>query len=579
MENIATNTYFQTPIDNKCYSCYNVDTMFIDSSKSVQRGKIYIRHLLRDSYRDKIDGKVKHRTLGNLSHCSDAEISAIKLALKNKGNLANLGNIKDIKQKQGLRIGVVYTLKIIAERVGLTKALGATREGKLGLWQVMARFIDQGSRLSAVRLAESHATCDILGLEAFNEDHLYANLAWLSSHQEEIEKRLFRSHYGHNPPQLFLYDVSSTYLEGMPNSLSAFGYNRDGKRGKPQLVFGLLTGPDGTPVAVRVFAGNTADTGTVAEQIRILAKSFGVEGVTLVAGTHEVGGGMLKQSQITQLNEAHFHYITAITKPQIKTLLREGVFQMGLFEDNICEVASEGVRYILRRNPERVKEIAASRENKFSTVQRLLEQRNSYLAGHPRASAKVAHRELEARIKKLEIDGWVKVVEKGSVLAIEIDEEAKREQATLDGCYVIKTDLPVEIAAAEIVHERYKDLALVEHAFRTFKRDLLEIQPTYVRTEASTRGHVFVVMLAYLLERELNRYWHGLELTIAEGIDRLGTLCGTEIEIGQERYQTVPEATGSCKQLLNAANIKLPEVLPLTKTHVATRKKLVPARY
>jgi transposase len=547
--------------------------MFVDSSKSVQRGKTYVRHLLRDSYRDKADGRIRHHTLANLSHCSEAEIAAIKLALANKENLATLGNIQEIKSKQGLRIGLVYTLKTVAERVGLTKALGPTPEGKLALWQVMARFIDQGSRLSAVRLAESHATCDLLGLEAFNEDHLYNNLAWLSKHQEAIEKRLFRKHYGHTPPQLFLYDVSSTYLEGMHNILAAFGYNRDRKKGKPQLVFGLLTGPDGTPVAVRVFAGNTTDGETVAEQVRILVRSFGVEGVTLVGDR-----GMLKQPQIAKLNEAHFHYITAITKPQIRTLLKEGVFQLGLFEDNICEVASEGVRYILRRNPERAGEIAANREDKLSSVNRFLSQKNSYLAEHPRARVKVAQREIDTRIKKLDIENWVKTVSQDSKLTLEIDEAARRELAELDGCYVIKTDLPVAAAIAETIHERYKDLALVEQAFRTFKRELLEVQPTYVRTEASTRGHVFVVMLAYLLERELNKYWHGLELTKAECIDRLGSLCGIEMELGQQSYQTVPEATGDCKKLLDAANIKLPPILPLTKTHVATRKKLVPTR-
>lgn len=547
--------------------------MFIDSSKSVLGGKTYTRHLLRDSYRDKVSGKVRHHTIANLSHYPEAEIEAIKLALANKGNLAYLRNIKDIKSRQGLRVGVVYTLKTVAERVGLTKALGATQGGKLALWQVMARLMDQGSRLSAVRLAESHGACDILGLEGFKEDHLYANLAWLAEHQEAIEKRLFRQHYGNTPPQLFLYDVSSTYLEGMQNVLAAFGYNRDGKKGKQQLVFGLLTGPDGTPVAVRVFAGNTSDRETVPEQVRILAKTFGVAGVTLVGDR-----GMLKLPQIAKLNQVDFHYITAITKPQIRTLIKSGVFQMSLFDDNICEVDADGVRYVLRRNPERVKEIAMNRENKLSTINRLLGEKNSYLVSHPRASVKIAQRDIEARIKRLEIDSWVKTATKDSGLALEVDEEAKREAAELDGCYVIKTDLPVAAATAEVIHDRYKDLALVEQAFRTFKRDLLEIQPTYVRTEASTRGHVFVVMLAYLLERELNRYWHGIELTKAECIDRLGSLCGTVMELGDKSYQVIPEATGDCKRLLDAAGIKLPDVLPVAKIHVATRKKLLKTR-
>jgi transposase len=548
-----------------------VVTMFIDSASSIQRGKTYIRHLLRDSYRE--NGKVKHRTLANLSQCSAEEIAAIKLALKNKGHLADLGNIQELKTRVGMRIGAVYCLKTLAERTGLLKALGNTQEGKLALWQVLARLIGQGSRLRSVRLAESHAACDILGLEAFNEDHLYANLGWLSEQQESIEKRLFKQRYGNIQPQLFLYDVTSSYLEGMHNILAAFGYNRDGKKGKMQLVIGLLEGPDGTPLAVRVFEGNTPDTQTVEEQVSVLAKSFGVTGITLVGDR-----GMIKQPEIKQINAQFFHYITAITKPQIKKLLREGVFQMSLFEDKLCEIDDEGIRYILRRNPERAKEMIASREDKLSAVKKLLDQKNRYLLEHPRATVEVAQKEVQTKIKKLQIVDWVKVASQGSQLELEINEEARRETAELDGCYVIKTDLPVAAATAETIHARYKDLTLVEEAFRTFKRGLLNVQPTYVRTGASTKGHVFVVMLAYLLQRELDKYWHELDMTVAEGIDELGSIRGTEIELQQAAYQTVPEATGLSQQLLAALNIQLPKVLPLRKVHVATRKSLVRER-
>ena len=545
--------------------------MYVDTAYSTQRGKTYPRHLLRESFRE--NGKVKHRTLANLSHCTDEEIAALKLALKHKGNLAKLGSIAEIKAKQGVRIGAVFCLSTIAERVGLGKALGRDREGRLGLWQVLSRLIDQGSRLSAVRLAESHAAGDILGLDAFNEDDLYRNLAWLSDQQEGIEKRLFRQRYGGATPQLFLYDVTSSYLEGVQNVLAAFGYNRDKKKGKMQLVIGLLTGSDGTPVAVRVFEGNAADTQTVAEQVRILASIFGVEAVTLVGDR-----GVLKQTKINLLSDKRFHYITAITKPQIKKLLREGEFQIGLFEEKICEVESDGVRYILHRNPERAKEVARNRESKLDRIKKLMSKKNLYLTGHCSAKVEVAQREVKEKAKQLKVEGWVKVVSNGRILELVIDEVAREEAAQLDGCYVIKTDLGTEIATSETIHDRYKDLAQVERAFRTFKSGHLEVRPTFVRTEASTRGHVFVVMLAYLLERELDKYWRGLEVTVAEGIDELGSLRGTELAIGQATCQKVPEPMGLNKQLLDAANIKLPEILPLRKVHVATRKKLVSER-
>jgi transposase len=545
--------------------------MYVDTAYSTRRGKSYPRHLLRESFRE--NGKVKHRTLANLSQCTDEEIAALKLALKHKGNLANLGSITEVKTKQGMRIGAILCLKALAERIGLARALGYHRQGRLALWQIMARLIGQGSRLSAVRLAESHAACDLLGLDVFNEDHLYSNLAWLAEQQEGIEKRLFRQRYGNIPPQLFLYDVTSSYLEGVQNVLAAFGYNRDRKKGKMQLVIGLLTGPDGTPLAVRVFEGNTPDTKTVAEQVRILASTFGIERVTMVGDR-----GMLKQTGINLLSNKKLHYITAITKPQIKKLLREGVFQMELFDEKLCEVECDGVRYILRRNPERAKELADNREDKLSKLRRLLNRKNIYLAEHPGAKIEVAQRDVGEEVSQLKIDEWVKVVSDGRILELVVDKVVKMEVAELDGCYVIKTDLPREAATAELVHERYKDLAQVEQAFRTFKSGHLEVRPTFVRTEASTRGHVFVVMLAYLLERDLDKHWRHLEVTVAEGIDELGSVRGTEITIGQAACQKVPEPRGLNKQLLDAANIKLPEILLLREMHVATRKKLVSER-
>ena len=541
--------------------------MYVDTSHR----KTNTRYLLRDSFRE--DGKVRHRTIANLSSCSQAEIAAIKLALKHKGDLSHLVSIKEVKTREGMRIGAVYSLKVIADRTGLTRALGNDRQGKLALWQVQARLMDQRSRLRAVRLAESHAACDVLGLQAFNEDHLYGNLAWLAERQEVIEKRLFRQRYGSIPPQLFLYDVTSCYQEGVQNILAAFGYNRDGKDGKMQLVIGLLTGPEGAPAAVRVFAGNTSDTKTVPEQIRILAQSFGVKDVTLVGDR-----GMLKQTQIDLLNGEHFHYITAITKPQIEKLLRGGVFQMGLFEEKLAEVADGGVRYILRRNPERARELAGSREAKLTKVKALVDEKNLYLAQHPRARVSIARRDVREKIEQLKIQDWARVKSRQSTLELVIDDAALKEAAKLDGCYVIKTDLSTEMAGTKTVHDRYKDLAEVERAFRTFKNGHLEVRPTFVRTELSTRGHVFVVMLAYLVERELEQYWRGLETTVAEGIDELGSLRGVELAIGQAACQKVPEPTGLTKQLLDAADIRLPEVLPLRRVHVATRKKLVSQR-
>ena len=232
--------------------------MYIDTSHITRGGKTYTRHLLRESYR--ANGKVLHRTIANVSHCSAAEIEAMRLALRHKEALEHLGTIQDaVTLKQGVSFGAVWTVYHVARRLRIEQALGTTREGKLALWQVMARVIDQGSRLSAVRLAMSHAACDVLGLGTFDEDTLYENLDWLAAAQAAVEDRLFAQRTKTKPVNLFLYDVTSSYLEGTHNELAAFGYNRDGKKGKRQIVIGLLCDEDGHPVSIEVFPGNTQD--------------------------------------------------------------------------------------------------------------------------------------------------------------------------------------------------------------------------------------------------------------------------------------------------------------------------------
>ena len=548
-----------------------IATMYIDTSKSVQRGKTYYRHLLRENYRE--DGKIKHRTLVNLSSLPDKVIAAMKLALKHKDDLSALVNVTNIETAQGMRIGAVFCLQAIAVRLGLVKALGTDRQGKLALWQVLARLIDQGSRLSAVRLAERHGVCDILGLDRFHEDHLYANLSWLSENQEMIEKRLFKQRYGAAHPKLFLYDVTSSYLEGTCNAFGAFGYNRDGKKGKQQIVVGLLVDSEGVPVSVRVFEGNTQDVKTVGDQISALVKRFGVEEVIFVGDR-----GMLKQPQLNLLEDHRFHYITAITKTHIRKLLKDGVFQMELFDEDLGEIESEGVRYVFRRNPQRAEEISMNRGDKLKNLQRLLDQKNVYLAGHGRSKAEIAVKKVMAYAHKLKLQDWIEVNVDERRLTLHFNRQTCDEASRLDGCYVIKTDLPTGDVPAGMIHDRYKDLAQVEWAFRTFKQGHLDIHPTFVQTEASTQGHVFVIMLAYLLERELYRCWQDMDITVAEGIDELGSLRGVEITIGDVTCQKVPRPVGLSEKLLLAAGVRLPDVLPLRQIHVATRKKLTDGR-
>jgi transposase len=549
--------------------------MFLDDQRYTQSGKTYRRVLLRNSYR--VEGKVRHTTIANLSQCSDEEIDAIKLALKYKGDLKKIIDVQErVKTRQGLSVGAVWVLNQLARRLGISKALGNSREAKLALWMVLASVIEQGSRLSATRMAKRHAVCDILHLDAFCEDDLYEAMDWLHDHQQKIEKSLFTHRYADvGTPQFYLYDVTSSYLEGDQNELGERGYNRDGKKGKKQIVIGLMTDKEGWPICVEVFEGNTNDTKTVKNQIKKMADRFGVEKVTLVGDR-----GMIKSTQISDLSDEHFHYITAITKVQIEKLVKDGVFQMSFFDEKLCEVSHEGVRYILRRNPIRAQEIAKLRESKLIRLNKLAAKQNTYLAEHPRAKVEVARKQCLVKSQTMRIDRWTTVKAEGRTVNVEVNLDKRDNESRLDGCYVLKTDLSADIASTQTVHNRYKDLGEVEFAFRTMKTTLLEMRGIFVRRANRTRAHVFIIMLGYLLSYQLRRLWYDVELTVEEGIRELASICSVEVVSpdGKLSYQTIPEPRELGKTLLVKTGMSLPDAIPSLNVNVDTRKKLVSER-
>jgi hypothetical protein len=304
--------------------------------------------------------------------------------------------------------------------------------------------------------------------------------------------------------------------------------------------------------------------------VKKASQRFGCEQVTFVGDR-----GMIKSGQVEDLARAGFHYITAITKPQIETLLKAGVLQMDLFDTAVCEVEHESVRYVLRRNPLRAEQLAASRADKQARVERLRGERNDYLARHPRAKLATAEKAVRAKIAQLKIEAWLQVEGDGRSLKLTVNQPALEEISRLDGCYVIKTDLPESAASKQQVHDRYKDLAEVEQAFRTCKTTHLETRPIYVRTAEHTRGHVLVVMLAYLVRRELSRAWAPLDVTVEEGLLQLHSVVSTELKLdGRGGCLRIPSPNPATRKLLDALAIHLPEALPRNETRVDTWKKL-----
>ena len=559
--------------------------MYIFKSSWTNRsGKSYRSIWLKESFRE--NGKVKSRYILNLKDWSDEAICHLQAALDSchktnnpcltdsmPGNSMSMQiSPQQISIEQGLSVGALFTIHQIALRLGIPAALGNDFQSKLALWQIYARVLEQGSRLSAVRMAKLHAAISILNFKrSFTENDLYDNLKWLEQNQKSIEDKLFARRYSNKgaTPNLFLYDVTSSYLEGEKNELAQFGYNRDKKKGKLQIVIGLLCDNEGIPVSIEVFEGNTQDPKTVLSQIKKVRNRFGCEKVTFVGDR-----GMLKSASLDDLKEAEFAYITAITRPQMETLIKSGILEYGLFDKNLYEVDCDGIRYIFRRNPVRSEEIDAVRVSKLEKVKELVQKQNVRLSEHPKAQVKTSLERVEEKIKQLKLEQWVRVPspEEGiRNLELQIDEKVLEELKRLDGCYVLKTDVPQEMSTKEEIHKRYKDLALVESAFRTCKTVSLELRPLHVRLSTSTRGHVFVVMLAYMIVQELNRLWKGIEMSVEEGLKHLSTLTEQTVLFPNGiKMSSIPTPNKENEELLKAAEIKMPPYLEHQDINVVT---------
>ena len=525
--------------------------MYVDTATYIRSGKAHKRYLLRESFRE--NGKIKKKTIASLCKLKQEDIDALKLALKHKKDLQSLQSIKAASVMQGKSYGAILVLQKIAKEMGITNALGNTDNGRMALWQVIGRALFQGSRLSLVRATEIHEAKDLFGIPAnLTANMLYSNLSWIEQNQEEMEKRLQKTHGVKQNKNLYLYDVTSSYLEGECNELAEYGYNRDKKKGKKQIVIGLLTNSEGLPVATRVFKGNTSDSKTVNDQIDILKNQFGVKKVVLVGDR-----AMFSKERKEEMPD-NYSYITALKKIQIESLIKKDVLQLSLFDKTLEEVEDSEIRYILRCNPYRKEEIENARKAKIESIKEKIEERNKYLKDHPKAKSEVALKSLQEYCKKLTVDKFVEVSVKDGVISHSIKEKEFTEISKLDGCYCLTTDLTKEDASKETIHDRYKDLAFVEHAFRTMKQSHLEIRPLYLRREDRTRAHVFVTMLAYMIERKLSEYWKEVELTVKEGLDALTTVITGTIEIANIKINTTIKPTGICKKLFSLAKIIVP---------------------
>jgi transposase len=515
--------------------------------------------LLRESFRE--DGKIKNRTIANLSHWPAERVAALRAALRGDFDQAAVSG----PAQMGKVFGLLSVLKQLADQLGISAALGNQELGKLGMFLVLARIAHQGSRLSAVRWAEDHAVEEVLGLKPFTEDDLYEALDDLCTRQEKIEQALYRRYRKDHsePPRLFLYDVTSSYLEGDKNELANYGYNRDGKRGKMQIVIGLLTDGEGEPLSVRVFSGNTADPSTVPDQIRLLQEQFQVQELIFVGDR-----GMVKSKGKQELNKHGLHYITALTDPEIRRLLGEGVLQLELFSEQICEAEHEGIRYVLRKNEDTEAREKHRLEDKLARLERLIATRNSEVEKHSRSKPEVGLRKVEDWALRHKVNGLVTLELEENRLRMERNVEAVQQFLRLAGCYVLTSNVPPASLNTKQVHDSYMALQKVERDFRAIKTGLLDVRPIFVRKQERTRGHVFCCMLALKITREIEKRLRAAFATtdsnpkaipLPDALASLARLCLLHYTVDQKTTLTkLPLPDSRQRQILSALKVQLP---------------------
>jgi transposase len=477
----------------------------VATTRRVYKGRVYVTHLLRRTYRE--GSKVKHQTLGNLSHLPSDLIETIRRRLRGESS-------PDSKPWEIVRTfphGHVLAVLGMLRSLGLESMLASrpSRQRSLVIAMIVARILQPASKLATARsLQEETATTSLglelsLGPERIGEQELYGALDWLLERQTRIENKLAGKHLSEGT--LILYDVTSSYYTGHRSGLIQFGYNRDGKRGFPQIVYGLLCNAEGCPVAIEVFAGNTADSKTLSAQITKVRRRFGVRRVVFVGDR-----GMITSRRIDEELRGvdGLDWITALRADTIRLLAEQRIIQPSLFDErDLAEVVSPEFpdeRLIVCRNPLLAAERARKRAELLAATERQLDE----IVTATRRAQKPLSGQAKIGLRVGRVLNRHKV---GKHFELTIDDDSfsyRRNEARiaaegeLDGIYVIRTSVkPDALTSADTVRA-YKDLSTVERAFRSLKTVDLKVRPIFHWLDDRIRAHVFLCMLAYYVE------WH-----------------------------------------------------------------------
>ncbi|NIO44187.1 MAG: IS1634 family transposase [Candidatus Aenigmarchaeota archaeon] len=522
--------------------------------------------LLRTTYWDKKDKKIKHTSHGRLSGLDCETLKLIQASIKGKVKLLTSADEPHVRKSK--EYGASYTVLQIAKKFGLDKIIYSKPNQQWvqdSLAMIAGRLIYAGSKLSLSNRYKDTALWELCGVEnaVDVEKNCYASMDRLLDRQKAIQKKLAEKHFDGNV--LVLYDITSSYFEGeySASRIVKFGYNRDQKRGHEQMVIGLICTSRGCPIGVEVFPGNTKDETTVVNKISEIQKTYQMEEIIFVGDRGMVTKGNLEKVK----NVEGLNTISALTHPQIKELLSRKVIQTDLFdEQKIVEVLDpdiSGCRYCLCRNTETAKRETKTRNALLSKTTEGLKK----IAASNRGSTEQISARVGKLLGKTKMGKYITWEVKNKELQWSLNADLVDTEQLLDGCYIIASDVPQEKMQSQEIVASYKRLTLVEKAFRNLKTVQLEIRPVYHKTDDRIRCHVFICMLAYYLQWHMsqllqplfkadgkykNRFW-----TFENVIERLKSIRREDINVSGAKFKIVTEADKDQEKILKLLKIKL----------------------
>jgi len=479
-----------------------------------------VSHLLRRSFRQ--EGKIRHETLGNVSALPAAALDALRASLAGE-TLVVAGS--GFELTRALPHGHLAAVSVMAKTLGVAELLGpACKERDIAYALVLARVVHPRPKLATTKWWGDTTLMGDLGLEGIGTDEVYAAMDWLGDRQGAIEAQLARRHLGSasNPSQLAYFDLSSSWVEGSKNELAARGYSRDKKRGMAQIEYGLLTDKDGRPVAVEVFAGNTADPTAFISIVETVRTRFGLERLTMVGDR-----GMITSARISALREVgDLGWLTCLRAPQIAALVKDdGPLQLSLFDQSdLAEFSHPDYpdeRLIACRNPLLAEERARKRSELLSATEEALAPIIGAVEAGRLAGADQIGLKVGKVLNKYKMAKHFEVAIGEDTLSLSRREEAIAAEAALDGIYVLRTTIKEGDLDAPGVVDAYKALSHVERDFRHLKIDDIDLRPIHHRLEARVRSHVFICVLASYLVWHLRQALAPLTFTDEAPLTRL----------------------------------------------------------